>query len=90
MFPCLESSLKNVGQYYTRPIFHSYHAGTNAEWCECGEIIAAELYNVEISRNRVSDYIHVIQTFIRTKDSLAVVVFIFLSFIQIEAVYLNH
>lgn len=90
MFPCLESSLKNVGQYYTRPIFHSYHAGTNAEWYECGEIIAAELYNVEISRNRVSDYLNVIQTFIRTKDSLAVVVFIFLSFIQIEAVYLNH
>ena len=90
MFPCLESSLKNVGQYYTRPIFHSYHAGTNAEWYECGEIIAAELYNVEISRNRVSEYVHVIQTFIRTKDSLAVVVFIFLSFIQIEAVYLNH
>ena len=90
MFPCLESSLKNVGQYYTRPIFHSYHAGTNAEWYECGEIIAAELYNDEISRNRVSEYIHVIQTFIRTKDSLAVVVFIFLSFIQIEAVYLNH
>lgn len=57
---------------------------------ECGEIIAAELYNDEISRNRVSEYIHVIQTFIRTKDSLAVVVFIFLSFIQIEAVYLNH
>lgn len=90
MFPCLESSLKNVGQYYTRPIFHSYHAGTNAEWYECGEIIAAELYNDEISRNRVSEYTHVIQTFIRTKDSLAVVVFIFLSFIQIEAVYLNH
>lgn len=82
--------MKNVGQYCTRQIFHSYHAGTNAEWYECGEIIAAELYNVEISRNRVSEYIHVIQTFIRTKDSLAVVVFIFLSFIQIEAVYLNH
>ena len=75
----------------------SIHTGTNAEWYECSEIIAAELYNDEISRNRVSEYIHVIQTFIRTKlrihlpkDSLAVIVFIFLSFIQIEAVYLNH
>lgn len=68
----------------------SIHTGTNAEWYECSEIIAAELYNDEISRNRVPEYIHVIQTFIRTKDSLAVIVFIFLSFIQIEAVYLNH
>lgn len=68
----------------------SIHTGTNAEWYECSEIIAAELYNDEISRNRVSEYIHVIQTFIRTKDSLAVIFFIFLSFIQIEAVYLNH
>lgn len=82
--------MKNVGQYYTRPIFHSYHGGTNAKWYECSEIIAAELYNDEISLNRVSEYIYVIQTFIRTKDSLAVIFFIFLSFIQIEAVYLNH
>ena len=48
------------------------------------------LLSYTMTRNRVSEYVHVIQTFIRTKDSLAVVVFIFLSFIQIEAVYLNH